>query len=84
MVITGRCKVTQAALGTPPLGCGFWLLVANNKKPAEARGTADVVSFVIYDRNGNRVSYGTGPVASGDIEVSARSLMNLTFGKYAG
>jgi hypothetical protein len=71
-VITGRCKVTQAA-GTPPVGCRFWLLVANNKKPNE-QGTPDVVGFMIYDHNGNRVSYGTGPVESGDIEVAPTGL----------
>jgi hypothetical protein len=72
VVITGRCKVTLAD-GKPPLGCRFWLLVANNKKPTE-QGTPDVVSFVIYDRNGSRVSYGTGPVASGDIEIAPTGL----------
>jgi hypothetical protein len=72
VVITGRCKVTLAD-GKPPLGCRFWLLVANNKKPTE-QGTPDVVSFVIYDRSGNRVSYGTGPVASGDIEIAPTGL----------
>jgi hypothetical protein len=42
-------------------------MVANNKKLNEP-GTPDIVGFVIYDRNGNRVAYGTGPL-DGDIEV---------------
>ena len=71
-VITGRCKVNLEEAGTAPLGCRFWLLIANNKTPGQ-QGTADVVGFVIYDRNGNRVAYGTGPL-EGDIVVSATGL----------
>ena len=69
-VITGRCKVDAA--GTTPVGCRFWLLIANNKTPTQ-QGTPDVVGFVIYDRNGDRVAYGTGPL-EGDIGVSATGL----------
>ena len=47
-------------------------MVANNKKKSD-QGTADVVGFVVYDRNGNRVAYGMGPL-DGDIEVSASGL----------
>lgn len=68
-VITGRCKVTLRETGTAPVGCRFWLLIANNKT-ASQEGTANVVGFVVYDRNGDRVAYGTGPL-DGDIVVSA-------------
>ncbi len=71
-VITGRCKVTLEEPGTAPLGCRFWLLIANNKTRTE-QGTADVVGFVIYDRNGDRVAYGTGPL-QGDIVVTPTGL----------
>src|SRR5215204_457423 len=71
-VVTGRCDVTLRESGTAPLGCRFWLLTTNNKKPNE-QGTADIVGFVIYDRNGNRVAYGTGPL-DGNIEVAASGL----------
>src|SRR5882757_1827079 len=71
-VITGRCRVALQETGTAPVGCRFWLLIANNKKPTEP-GTPDVVGFVVYDRNGNRVAYGTGPL-EGDIEVSPSGL----------
>jgi hypothetical protein len=71
-VITGRCKVNLQEAGTAPLGCRFWLLIANNKTSSQ-QGTADVVGFVIYDRNGNRVAYGTGPL-EGDIVVSPSGL----------
>jgi hypothetical protein len=72
-VITGRCKVALEEPGTTPLGCRFWLLIANNKKPNE-QGAADVASFVVYDRNGNRIAYGTGPLVEGDIEVAPSGL----------
>jgi hypothetical protein len=68
-VITGRCKVDAS---NTPIGCGFWLLIANNKRPNQ-QGTPDVVGFVIYDRNGDRVAYGTGPL-EGDMEVLAAGL----------
>jgi len=67
-VVTDRCRVSLQESGTAPVGCRFWLLIANNKKKGE-EGTPDVVGFVVYDRNGNRVAYGTGPL-EGDIDVS--------------
>ena len=71
-VITGRCKVNLQGAGAAPVGCRFWLLIANNKKPTQ-QGTPDVVGFVIYDRNGDRVAYGTGPL-QGDMEVTPTGL----------
>ena len=71
-VITGRCRVALQEPGTAPVGCRFWLLIANNKKAGE-QGTPDIAGFVVYDRNGNRVAYGTGPL-EGDIEVSPTGL----------
>jgi hypothetical protein len=67
-VIAGRCRVTITDGSPVPVGCRFWLLIANNKRPGE-QGTADVAGFVVYDRDGNRVAYGTGPL-EGDIEVA--------------
>lgn len=69
-VITGRCRVDAA--GTTPVGCRFWLMIVNNKSPNQ-QGTPDIAGFVIYDRNGDRVAYGTGPL-EGDILVSATGL----------
>ena len=71
-VITGRCKVALSTTGTAPVGCRFWLLIANNKAPGQ-QGTPDIVGFVIYDRLGNRVAYGTGPL-DGDMDVSPTGL----------
>lgn len=55
-----------------PVGCRFWLLIADNRKSNDEK-TPDIVGFVIYDRKGNRVAYGTGPL-DGDIEVAATGL----------
>jgi hypothetical protein len=71
-VITGRCRVSSQDTGTAPAGCRFWLLIANNKKRGQ-QGTPDIVGFVIYDRKGDRVAYGTGPL-DGDVEISASGL----------
>jgi hypothetical protein len=68
-VIAGRCKVSGN--NSPAKGCRFWLLVSDNRGTDE--GTPDIVSFIVYDRTGKRVSYGTGPL-DGNITVDATSL----------
>lgn len=65
-IITGRCKVHLSSGGKGPRGCRFWLLIADNGK--SQKKTPDIVSFIVYDRNGDRVSYGTGPL-DGDIAI---------------
>jgi hypothetical protein len=45
-------------------------MIADNRKGADLRGTPDVVSFLVFDGQGKRVSYGTGPVVKGDIQVA--------------
>lgn len=66
--LTGRCKDDAQP---DAKGCRYWLMIANNKG-ANAQGTPDVVGFVIHDRDGNRVAYGTGPVRAGDFEVQPK------------
>ncbi len=61
--LNGRCKAEKAP------GCRFWLMIADNK-PANQRGTPDVISFLVFNGLGQRVAYGTGPVVDGDIVVS--------------
>ncbi len=70
LVLTGRCKFElKEEVKEPPVGCSLWLLAANNKK-REAKGTPDVISFVVFDRYDKRVAYGTGPVVKGDVEIA--------------
>jgi hypothetical protein len=60
--LTGQCKADIREKGLR-----YWLMIANNKERNQ-KGTPDIVGFVIHDRDGNRISYGTGPL-DGDIEV---------------
>lgn len=62
--MSGRCTANG---GTIP--CHFWLTLADNKAPNLA-GTADVVGVLVLDKKGNTLTYGTGPVKSGDITVT--------------
>ena len=66
--LTGRCS---DAVQPDAKGCRYWLMVANNKT-ASQQATPDVVGFVIHDRNGDRIAYGTGPVRAGDFEVQPK------------
>lgn len=66
---TGRCSADKDAKVT---GCRYWLMLTDNKRGNE-KETPDVISFLIYDRNGKRVAYGTGPVLRGDVVVRPSS-----------
>jgi len=37
-------------------------MLADNNREGEEQ-TPDVISFLVYDRNGKRIAHGTGPVA---------------------
>jgi hypothetical protein len=62
LFLNGRCKADNVN------GCRFWMLIADNKRE-DARGTPDIISFLVFDGTGKRVAYGTGPVIKGDITV---------------
>ncbi|HMJ64361.1 MAG TPA: hypothetical protein VK615_03330 [Candidatus Binatia bacterium] len=66
---TGRCSIDA---DVKAVGCRYWLMMADNKRPDEEK-TPDVISFLIYDRNGKRVAYGTGPVQEGDVAIGPTS-----------
>lgn len=66
---TGRCT---ADADVDAKGCRYWLMLADNKRENEEQ-TPDVISFLIYDRNGKRVAYGTGPVSRGDVTIASTS-----------
>ena len=65
--LTGRCK---DHIQPDANGCRFWLMIANNNVPTHP-GTPDIVSFAVHDQFGALVAYGTGPLRSGDFNVSA-------------
>jgi hypothetical protein len=61
--LNGKCK------SQPDIpGCRFWMTVANNGRAQQ--GTPDVIGFLVLAGNGQRASYGTGPVVSGDVNVA--------------
>jgi hypothetical protein len=62
---TGRCN---ADADGQPQGCRYWLMLVDNKSVSEPQ-TPDVIGFVVYDRGGKRIAYGTGPVTKGDVTV---------------
>ncbi len=63
--LSGRCTANG---GTIP--CHFWLMLADNRIP-QLPGTADVVGVLVLDKKGNTLTYGTGPVRTGDISVTS-------------
>jgi hypothetical protein len=63
--LNGRCEAANA------VGCRYWIMfVTNTKLPAPNQPTDDVISFLVLDKNGKRIAYGTGPVVRGHIDVS--------------
>jgi hypothetical protein len=70
-VLTGHCdfKPRRGQKDETPKHGWFWLLLADNSSKEQKEGTPDVVSFLAFDAQGNRVAYGTGPVVDGDIVV---------------
>lgn len=67
--LTGRCSND---IQPNVKGCRYWLMIANNKKNPVQAGIPDVLSFAVHDNNGNQVAYGTGPIRSGDFEITAK------------
>ena len=59
---SGRCT---ADLGPKQAGLRYWIMFCDNKSPND-KETPDIISFLIFDRAGKRVAYGTGPVVEGD------------------
>ncbi len=71
----GRCSALTAAGGPQVSGCRYWIMFADNVKPqtslpAPLPQTPDIISFLVFDKTGKRVAYGTGPVVKGNIDVS--------------
>ena len=73
--LNGRCTLPAAA-GTVLTGCHYWIMFADNAKPtsitpAPPPSTPDIISFLVIDKTGKRIAYGTGPVTTGNIDVTA-------------
>ena len=67
--LNGRCSADSPSGPIP--GCRYWIMFANNGGASLfGQGTPDIVSFLVLDKAGHRVAYGTGPVAHGHINVA--------------
>lgn len=71
--MNGRCVVPTSAGNVT--GCHYWIMFADNAKPstttpAPVQQTPDIISFLVIDKTGKRIAYGTGPVTSGNVDVS--------------
>ena len=65
MYLNGRCLANDGAVP-----CHVWLMIADNR-PVNSTGTPDVIGVLVVDKTGKRITYGTGPIVSGDIAVAA-------------
>lgn len=61
LFLNGRCTANSGAIP-----CHIWLMVTDN-----VAGTPDVVSVLVVDKTGKRITYGTGPLAAGNIAVAS-------------
>jgi hypothetical protein len=70
--LSGRCKAAKLETGGR-----IWMMFVDNKNVAKiklpdfirAQTAPDIISFLVFDKNGKRVAYGTGPVVSGNITI---------------
>jgi hypothetical protein len=71
--LNGRCSAHVPSAAGVAVPCHYWLMVADNRNPSNPNGpghTPDIVSFLVFDANGKRIAYGTGPVVEGDVRVA--------------
>ena len=73
--LSGRCTAQSVTGGQPVSGCRYWIMFADNATPGGTtpapQTTPDIISFLVFDKTGKRVAYGTGPVVTGDVDVTA-------------
>jgi hypothetical protein len=72
--LNGRCSVDSSGAQNQFQGCRYWIMFANNNSAAPLQGgTQDVVSLLVFNKFGQRIAYGTGPVVRGHISVAPTS-----------
>jgi hypothetical protein len=64
--LSGRCTVPSGSI----VGCRYWMMLVDNSNPTVPPGTADIVGFLVFDKSGTRIAYGTGPLVAGDISIA--------------
>jgi hypothetical protein len=70
IIFTGRCTADLQDKESEPKGCKYWIIIADNLAN-DQRETPAIVGFVIIDRTGSRIAYGTGPVKQGRLVVDS-------------
>jgi len=71
--LSGHCRVVSAPGTAPILGCRYWLMMADNTQDISSASTPDVIGFLVIDKAGKRLAYGTGPVKSGTVAIAPTS-----------
>ena len=79
--LSGLClaQIGSAAGTVTRIPCHFWILFAHAGSPNEPTSVGgvgvDTVSFLVFDKTGKRIAYGTGQVTagSGSIQVTPTS-----------
>ena len=71
--LSGHCRVASTTGTAPILGCRYWLMMADNTPDISPASTPDVIGFLVIDKTGKRVAYGTGPVKSGTVVIAPTS-----------
>lgn len=70
--MSGRCEASSAT-GAAPTPCHYWIMFAHNNTEPSVGEAPDIVSFLVFNKSGQRIAYGTGPLAQGSIAVSPTS-----------
>ncbi len=71
LYVNGRCKVDPAAdFNKSTEGCRFWLMATDNRGNLSSGQTPDIVSFLVFNKFGQRIAYASGPVVKGDVQVA--------------
>jgi hypothetical protein len=78
MWVNGRCRLllnNQELTAIQFRGCHYWLMVVDNSDPQDPQTgrTPDIVSFLVFNANGRRIAYGTGPVVQGNVTITPTS-----------
>jgi hypothetical protein len=70
--MNGRCVLATSA-GGPSTACHYWIMFVDNKQPltpVPVPTTPDIISFLVVDKSGKRIAYGTGPVTAGNLDIT--------------
>jgi len=77
--MSGECMAETESLpgAVTRTPCHFWILFADTggNDTSAAQGL-DIVSFLVFDKSGNRIAYATGPVITGSGGIAVTPTLN--------